>query len=56
MPLELTVDVVPSSPAPNGPDLGRGWLLLVVLTVAGLVAGLIVGWLARWRIAIWKEN
>ncbi|MCO5969025.1 VWA domain-containing protein [Actinoallomurus soli] len=56
MPLELTVDVVPSSPAPSGPDLGRGWLLLVVLTVAGLVAGLIVGWLARWRIAIWKEN
>ncbi|MCO6008213.1 VWA domain-containing protein [Actinoallomurus purpureus] len=56
MPLELTVDVVPSSPTPNGPDLGRGWLLLVVLTVAGLVAGLVFGWLARWRIAIWKEN
>ncbi|GAB3988609.1 VWA domain-containing protein [Actinoallomurus acanthiterrae] len=56
MPLELTVDVVPSSPAPSGPDLGRGWLLLVVLAAAGLVAGLILGWLARWRIAIWKEN
>jgi Ca-activated chloride channel family protein len=56
MPLELTVEVVPSSPTPNGPDLGRGWLLLVVLTAAGLAAGLILGWLARWRIAIWKEN
>ena len=56
MPLELTVDVVPSSPTPDGPDLGRGWLLLLVLTCAGLVAGLVTGWLARWRVAIWKEN
>jgi Ca-activated chloride channel family protein len=56
MPLELTVDVTPASPAPTGPDLGRGWLLLAVLTVAGLVTGLLVGWLARWRIAVWKED
>jgi Ca-activated chloride channel family protein len=56
MPLELTVDVVPSSAAPSGPDLGRGWALLAVLTVAGLLAGLVTGWLARWRIAVWKEN
>lgn len=56
MPLELTVDLVPSSDAPGGPDLGRGWLLLVVLTGTGLVAGLLMGWLARWRVAVWKEN
>ena len=56
MPLELTVDLVPSSDAPGGPDLGRGWLLLAVLTGTGLVAGLAMGWLARWRAAAWKEN
>ncbi len=56
MPLELTVDVVPASPAPHGPDLGRGWLLLVVLTAAGLLTGLVAGWLARWRVAVWREN
>ena len=56
MPLELTVDVVPSSAGPHGPDLGRGWLLLLVLAVTGLLAGLIFGWLARWRIAVWREN
>ncbi|MGW7006475.1 VWA domain-containing protein [Streptomyces sp. NPDC054933] len=56
MPLELTVDVVPSSAAPHGPDLGRGWALLAVLAVVGLLAGLLTGWLARWRIAVWKEN
>uniref|UniRef100_UPI0037CBD1F3 hypothetical protein n=2 Tax=Actinomadura sp. TaxID=1989 RepID=UPI0037CBD1F3 len=56
MPLELTVDLVPSSDAPSGPDLGRGWLLLVVLAGTGLVAGLVTGWLARWRVAVWKEN
>ena len=56
MPLELTVGVVPSSPAPGGPSLGRGWLLLVVLAGAGLLGGLLTGWLARWRVAVWKEN
>jgi Ca-activated chloride channel homolog len=56
MPLELTVDVVPSSPVPGGPSLGRGWLLLVVLAGAGLLGGLLTGWLARWRVAVWKEN
>jgi Ca-activated chloride channel family protein len=56
MPVELTVDVVPASPAPGGPSLGRGWLLLVVLAGAGLVGGLISGWLARWRVAVWREN
>ncbi len=56
MPLELTIDLVPSSPTPGGPDLGRGWQLLAVLAVAGLLAGLITGWLARWRIAVWKDN
>lgn len=56
MPLELTVDLVPSSPAPSGPDLGRGWQLLLVLAVTGLLTGLVAGWLARWRIAVWKEN
>ena len=47
---------VPSSDAPTGPDLGRGWLLLVVLTGTGLVSGLVMGWLARWRVAIGKGN
>ncbi|MFJ8437581.1 VWA domain-containing protein [Kitasatospora griseola] len=58
LPLELTVDVAAASPAPDGPamGLGRGWILLGVLTLAGLLAGLIFGWLARWRIAVWREN
>ncbi|MEO3784757.1 VWA domain-containing protein [Actinocorallia sp. B10E7] len=56
MPLELTVGLAPSSPAPSGPDLGRGWQLLLMLAVTGLLTGLVAGWLARWRIAVWKEN
>lgn len=58
LPLELTVDLTAASPAPDGPamGLGRGWILLLVLTLAGLVAGLLFGWIARWRIAVWQEN
>ncbi|MCX4751567.1 VWA domain-containing protein [Kitasatospora sp. NBC_01287] len=58
LPVELTVDVVAASPAPAGPalGLGRGWILLLVLTGAGLLTGLVSGWVARWRIAVWQEN
>ncbi|MFI9271127.1 VWA domain-containing protein [Kitasatospora sp. NPDC052896] len=58
LPLELTVDVTKASPAPAGPalGLGRGWVLLLVLTGAGLLAGLLFGWIARWRITVWQED
>ncbi|MEV0155324.1 VWA domain-containing protein [Micromonospora sp. NPDC050686] len=56
MPLELTIGVVAASPAPTGPDLGRGWLLLALLTVAGLLTGLLAGLLTRWWVATWREN
>ncbi|GAA2146964.1 VWA domain-containing protein [Kitasatospora kazusensis] len=58
LPLELTVAVTAASPAPDGPaaGLGRGWILLLVLTGAGLLTGLLFGWVARWRIAVWQEN
>ncbi|BCJ58696.1 alpha-1-antitrypsin [Micromonospora endophytica] len=56
MPVELTVDVVAASPTPDGPDLGRGWVLLLLLTVAGLLTGLIAGWLTRWWVATWRDN
>ncbi|MGK5738234.1 VWA domain-containing protein [Micromonospora sp. URMC 103] len=56
MPVELTVDVVAASPTPRGPDLGRGWVLLVLLTVAGLLAGLVTGLLTRWWVATWREK
>ncbi|GAB2702056.1 VWA domain-containing protein [Kitasatospora kifunensis] len=58
LPLQLTVDVAAASPAPAGPalGLGRGWIMLLVLTGAGLVTGLLWGWIARWRIAVWREN
>ncbi len=56
MPVELTIDVVEASPAPNGPDLGRGWVLLVLLALTGLIAGLLVGWLTRWWIAVWGNQ
>lgn len=56
MPFELTIDVVAASPAPDAPGLGRGWLLLLVLTVAGLLTGVIAGWLTRWWVATWRTN
>ncbi|MGN9805489.1 VWA domain-containing protein [Micromonospora sp. L32] len=56
MPVELTVDVVASSPAPAAPDLGRGWVLLALLTLAGLLTGLVAGLLTRWWVATWREN
>ncbi|MEU9824523.1 VWA domain-containing protein [Micromonospora chersina] len=56
MPVELTVDLVAASPAPAGPDLGRGWALLLLLTLAGLVTGLVAGLLTRWWVATWREN
>ncbi|MEU5722937.1 VWA domain-containing protein [Micromonospora sp. NPDC047738] len=56
MPVELNVDVVAASPAPDGPDLGRGWTLLLLLTLAGLVTGLVAGLLTRWWVATWREN
>ncbi|MFJ6199781.1 VWA domain-containing protein [Micromonospora sp. NPDC092111] len=56
MPVELTVDVVASSPAPAAPDLGRGWVLLLLLTLAGLLTGLVVGLLTRWWVATWRTN
>jgi Ca-activated chloride channel family protein len=56
MPFELTVDVVAASPAPDAPGLGRGWLLLLVLTVAGLLAGVLAGWMTRWWVATWRTN
>ena len=56
MPVELTIDVVEAAPTPDGPDLGRGWVLLLLLTVAGLVTGLVSGLLTRWWVATWREN
>ncbi|MGC9665439.1 VWA domain-containing protein [Planosporangium sp. 12N6] len=56
MPFELTVDVVAASPAPDAPGLGRGWLLLLVLTAAGLLTGVLAGWLTRWWVATWRTN
>ena len=56
MPLELSIDLVGASQTPDAPGLGRGWLLLFVLAVAGLVAGVLAGWLTRWWIAKWGVN
>ncbi|WP_405427483.1 VWA domain-containing protein [Micromonospora sp. NBC_00617] len=56
MPVELTIDVVDAAGTPDGPDLGRGWVLLALLTVAGLLTGLIAGLLTRWWVATWREN
>jgi Ca-activated chloride channel family protein len=56
LPLELSIDLVPVSHAPDAPGLGRGWLLLLVLAAAGLVAGVLTGWLTRWWVTTWKDN
>ncbi len=56
IPFELTVDVVGASPAADAPGLGKGWLLLLVLTAAGLLTGLIAGWLTRWWVATWRTH
>jgi Ca-activated chloride channel family protein len=56
MPVELTVGLVPGSATPDAPGLGRGFLLLLVLVIAGLIAGVLAGWLTRWWTAKWKEN
>ncbi|MFV2083480.1 VWA domain-containing protein [Micromonospora sp. LOL_021] len=56
MPIELTVDLVAASPTPDSPGLGRGWLLLIVLSLAGLVTGVLAGWLTRWWTTVWKES
>nr|WP_111649234.1 VWA domain-containing protein [Actinoplanes lutulentus] len=56
MPLELSIDLVDASQAPDAPGLGRGWLLLFVLAIAGLIAGVLAGWLTRWWVAKWREN
>lgn len=56
MPFELTIDVVAASPASDAPGLGKGWLLLLVLTIAGLLTGVIAGWLTRWWVATWRTN
>ena len=55
MPLELTIGLVPASDTPDAPGLGRGWLLLLVLGVAGLIAGVLAGWLTRWWVATWRN-
>jgi Ca-activated chloride channel family protein len=56
MPLELSIDTVAASRAPDAPGLGSGWLLLLVLTLAGLVTGILTGWLTRWWVAAWREH
>ncbi|MDI6101368.1 VWA domain-containing protein [Actinoplanes sp. NEAU-A12] len=56
MPVELSIDLVAASDTPDAPGLGRGWLLLFVLAIAGLAAGVLAGWLTRWWVAKWGEN
>ncbi|CAM5568797.1 VWFA domain-containing protein OS=Streptomyces antimycoticus OX=68175 GN=SSPO_013670 PE=4 SV=1 [Streptomyces antimycoticus] len=59
LPVELAVDVVGNDDPPADVaafGLGRGWMLLGVLTVGGLLAGLLWGWLARWRVTVWRSN
>jgi Ca-activated chloride channel family protein len=56
MPVELTIGLTPASETPDAPGLGRGFLLLLVLVIAGLIAGVLAGWLTRWWVAKWKVN
>ncbi|MCG0290411.1 VWA domain-containing protein [Streptomyces sp. PSAA01] len=59
LPVELAVDVVGNDDPPADVaafGLGRGWMLLGVLTLGGLLAGLLWGWLARWRVTVWRSN
>ncbi|MEV6350728.1 VWA domain-containing protein [Actinoplanes sp. NPDC051851] len=56
MPVELSVDLVDASQAPDAPGLGRGFLFLFVLAIAGLVAGVLAGWITRYWVATWREN
>ncbi|MET8010314.1 VWA domain-containing protein [Streptomyces sp. NPDC005271] len=59
LPVELAVDVVDNDDRPADVaafGLGRGWVLLGVLTVGGLLVGLLWGWLARWRVTVWRTN
>ncbi|NUS88311.1 MAG: VWA domain-containing protein [Streptomyces sp.] len=59
LPVELAVNVVDAGDPPADAaafGLGRGWVLLAVLTVTGLLVGLVWGWLARWRVTVWRTN
>ncbi|MFB9334453.1 VWA domain-containing protein [Actinoplanes octamycinicus] len=56
MPVELSIDLVDASHAPDAPGLGRGFLFLLVLAIAGLVAGVLAGWITRYWVATWREN
>jgi Ca-activated chloride channel homolog len=59
LPVELAIDVVDGHGHPGDVaafGLGRGWVLLGVLAVAGLLAGLVWGWLTRWRVTVWRTD
>jgi Ca-activated chloride channel family protein len=56
MPVELSIDLVDASHTPDAPGLGRGFLFLLVLAIAGLVAGVLAGWITRYWVATWREN
>jgi Ca-activated chloride channel family protein len=56
MPVELSIDLVDASHAPDAPGLGRGLVFLLVLAIAGLIAGILAGWATRYWVATWREN
>ncbi|MCW2136956.1 Ca-activated chloride channel family protein [Actinoplanes cyaneus] len=56
MPVELSIDLVDASHTPDAPGLGRGFLFLLVLAIAGLLAGVLAGWITRYWVATWREN